>query len=97
MVMWNIVLDDALCPVCREWQWRGFSIRVPFLARAVGGTPPRNQADAEEKISHLAYADDHLLAANSAFEVQEIMSMLRSSIASKAAVAPGCGCSARIP
>lgn len=38
--MWNIVLDDALGLVCRECQWRGYGIRVPFLAPPPPSTRP---------------------------------------------------------
>lgn len=81
--LWNIVLDDALGPVCHESLRLGCGVRLACLAGAPGGTQPRNRAEADEWATRFAYADDLLLLAVRPFEVQHMLSTLWSAVASK--------------
>lgn len=71
-VLWKIVLDDALGP-------------VPGVAKAGVRCPvaTSRRYHTSEKVTHLAYADDRLLIAKSAREVQHMVSMVRSAVSAK--------------
>lgn len=55
---WNVVLDAAMSEVCTRWQETGYRVRLLALAPELRGRKTRNDADAAEWLTHLAYEDD---------------------------------------
>lgn len=65
--------------------WASISVGelCPATCSQVAGSAPRHRAETETRAWHVAYTDDLLLVAESAFEVQHMISMLRSATTSK--------------
>lgn len=61
--LWNLILDEAVGLVLREWHRKGYGIYIPALAADPNGNAPRSQEDSACLVKCLAYADDLLLLA----------------------------------
>lgn len=64
-------------PRVEEWVRQGFGVKLPAYEADPNGRAPRDRAGAEPLLSHLLYAGDILLLANSATQATTMIQMLR--------------------
>lgn len=66
-----------------DWQACGHRVKFVVLVADARGRKPRNFADAASYLNHVERADDHILAAESAVEAQDMLRMLQEAVTPK--------------